>query len=217
MVRFRNTAAFLMAGAALAGCGPDMSARPEFASNRSLYPENQPVVERTNYVFDVATDGNGVPAGEIARLTEWFDSLQLRYGDRIAVDDPYDNLDVRADIAKTTGYYGILLSDGAPVTAGSVPAGTARVIVSRSTASVPGCPNWRQAKMPGSAISTESNFGCSINSNLAAMIANPEDLVLGQEGFVPGDPNTAARAVRQYRNATPTGAGGLPAVSTGGK
>jgi pilus assembly protein CpaD len=110
----------------------------------------------------------------------------------------------------------MLLSDGAPVTAGAVQPGLVRVVVSRTTASVPGCPNWRQSHLPGAPVSTAAEFGCATNSNLAAMIADPNDLVLGQEGAVPGDPATAVKAIKQYREAKPTGADGITKVSTTG-
>jgi pilus assembly protein CpaD len=61
-----------------------------------------------------------------------------------------------------------------------------------------------------------SNYGCSINSNLAAMIADPEDLVHGREGGAVTDTKTAVRAVDLYRTKPPTGQGGLQAVSSKG-
>ncbi len=48
--------------------------------------------------------------------------------------------------------YGLLTEGDAPVTAGDPPAGSLRVVVSRSKASVPGCPNWKdrsQADLAG--------------------------------------------------------------------
>jgi pilus assembly protein CpaD len=59
-----------------------------------------------------------------------------------------------------------------------------------------------------------SNFGCAVNSNLAAMIADPIDLVHGREGTGVGDSATAARAVEMYRKTAPSGSKGLPADST---
>jgi len=216
MARFRTSAALVLIGTALAGCmgtwkGVD---RDALRSNGSLYSENQPVVERTNFAFDVSTSNTGVGDGDMARLADWFESLQLRYGDRIFVDDPAGSEAVRSDVARLAADYGMLLSNGSPVTPGAVQPGSARIVVARSTASVPGCPNWRQARLPGSPISTSSNFGCASNSNLAAMVANPEDLVRGREGRVAGDPETASKAIRTYREAEPTGAGGLDDVST---
>jgi pilus assembly protein CpaD len=204
-----------MAGLAVAGCGMNSRTSAVY-SNRSIYSENQPVVQRTDYVIDLASAGSGIPHAELGRLTEWFDTMGLRYGDRISVDNPYGDAGVREDVARVAAEYGMLLSDAAPITAGPVQPGLVRVVVSRTTASVPGCPNWRQAHLPGAAVSTASEFGCATNSNLAAMIADPNDLVLGQEGSVSGDPATAVKAIRQYRDAKPTGASGIEKVSTTG-
>jgi len=58
-----------------------------------------------------------------------------------------------------------------------------------------------------------SNFGCGVNSNLAAMVANPEDLVHGREGT--GFSTTAGtKAVVLYRTTPPTGAKGLQDIDT---
>ena len=56
-----------------------------------------------------------------------------------------------------------------------------------------------------------------MNSNLAAMIANPADLVRGQIGTGVNDPNTSGKAVNTFRIAPNTGAGGLRSESAGGK
>ena len=56
---------------------------------------------------------------------------------------------------------------------------------------------------------TSSNFGCGVNGNLAAMIANPEDLVRGQTTDSDLRTTTSNRAIQAYREQAPTGAGGL--------
>lgn len=217
MVRFRNIVPALLLGSTLAACatGPNMK-NPAWYSNRSYYPENQTVIQRTNFLLDVSTTSAGLPNSEAARLGDWFESLQLRYGDRIHVEDPAGNARVRADVAKVAAEYGLLVSEGAPVSAGSARPGTARVIVRRSTASMPTCPNWRQSGMSGGLESTESNFGCSINGNMAAMIANPEDLILGRDREPGGDAETTSKAVKAYREAPPTSSKTVQAVSTAG-
>lgn len=217
MARLTTTAALLAVGLATGGCMSDFAnTPPEMISNRTVYSENQPVVRRTDYVIDLSTGGSGVPASELGRLADWFDSLQLRYGDRISIDQAYPDVGVREDVARIVGQYGMLLSEGAPVTAGAVQPGAVRVIMSRSVATVPGCPNWRQRELSGAPISTESNFGCATNSNLAAMVANPVDLVSGQEGATVGDAETASKAIDAYRKAEPTGKSGLQQISTKG-
>jgi pilus assembly protein CpaD len=99
-----------------------------------------------------------------------------------------------------------------PLPAGAVPPGTVRVVASRSTASVPGCPNWAPAEIAATG-NTSSNYGCATNSNLAAMIANPNDLVQGQDGSAQGAA-TATRAINSYRKVEPTGQEGLMQSST---
>lgn len=218
MRRFTSSAILLGASLAATACGPETNGLTP-VSNPSLYSANQPVVQRTDYVLDVASTGGGVPPAELDRLADWFDSLQLGYGDRVAIDQPQGYADAAAydDIASVVGAYGLLPSPGAPVTAGAVQPGSVRVVVSRMTASVPGCPIWED-EVVGAPERTATNYGCATNSNLAAMVADPADLVLGQAGDGSGDAATASKAIRQYREAKPTGAQGLEeTVTTGGK
>lgn len=184
--------------------------------NRSLYSVNQPVIERSNFTLDVQSNGGGLPISEKQRLADWFESMNIRYGDRIAIDDGTAGSAVQSEIAAIAGRYGLLLSEGAPLTTGAVPVGYTRIVVTRSTASVPGCPDWSRTAEFNPKNATSSNYGCSVNSNLAAMIANPEDLVQGQQGTGETVVTTSTKAIRSYRDQTPTGAEGLPQVSTGG-
>ena len=178
--------------------------------NKSLYSVNQPVVQRSDFAIDLQAQGDRLQPEEEARLEGWLRSLEVRYGDRVFVEGQ----DGRDSVAHAASRYGLLLSDGYPVTAGQVQPGTVRVIISRATASVPGCPDWNGRSGAGS---TSPNYGCATNSNLAAMIADPNDLVLGQTSGSAGDAATGAKAIRIYRNATPTGAGGLQDAKGKGK
>ena len=214
MTRFTSSTALVAVGLALTACGPETN-RLTPVSNPSLYAVNQPVVQRTDFVLDVAASG-GVPAAEKARLADWFDSLGVSYGDRVYVDEAgYLDAQSRADIAQVAGGYGLLLNDGSPVSAGSAAPGMVRVIVSRTTASVPGCPVWEDETV-GAPERTASNYGCATNSNLAAMIADPNDLVLGQSGTSPRENVQGSKAIKLYRDRAPTGAAPLKAEKTGG-
>ncbi|HZG32927.1 MAG TPA: CpaD family pilus assembly lipoprotein, partial [Sphingopyxis sp.] len=53
------------------------------------------------------------------------------------------------------------------------------------------------------------------NSNLAAMVADPNDLIKGASD-VNQDPLTATRAIKTYREKAPTGAGELKGTQTSG-
>lgn len=208
----RTKFAPLLLTVALAACatppGVDTSAR-------GLAAVNQPVVSRSDFAFDLAAPDGSLSASEAARLDAWFASLGLGYGDSVHVEGAYADA-ARADVARIAGQYGMLISAGAPITAGAVPQGAVRVIVSRTRASVPGCPNWSRPALPNYENETMSNFGCGVNSNIAAMVADPQDLVYGREGDGVGDAAATSKAIRTYRSAKPTGEGGLQAVSTKG-
>lgn len=199
----------LLPAALLAGCG---------TSNRGLESVHQPVVERTDYVFDVATAGYGLAPGEAERLAGWLASLRVGYGDIVALDDPAGG-GARGEVQAAAARYGLLLADTAPITAGAVTPGTARVIVSRARAFVPGCPDFSRTYQPNYNAHTSSNQGCASNSNLAAMVANPTDLIRGVPGSDTLDPASGVKAVDAYRKAAPSGGGGtvVKTESTGGK
>lgn len=184
--------------------------------NRGLESVHQPVVSRTDFVFDVSTSGNSLAPGEARRLSGWMQSLRLGYGDRVAIDDPnpYGN-GIRDDIQSQIAPYGLLLSDDAPITGAPVQPGMVRVVVIRMKAVVPGCPDYSRVSQPEFESNTSSNQGCATNSNLAAMIANPADLVRGQPGAEVTDPATATKAIDAFRKAAPTGGGGATAGNAG--
>lgn len=182
-------------------------------SNRGNESVHQPVVQRSDYVMDVS--GNGLGQTETSNVRQWFKAIGLGYGDRVSIDTSVGATRSNEDIAVLVGDYGMFVSDGAPVTEGAIQPGYVRIIVSRATANVSGCPDYSQWSQPNFTGATSSNFGCGINSTLAAMVANPEDLVRGQE-MQGSSPETAAKAIRVWRNADPSATGGLKVESTKG-
>ena len=204
----------LALAATLAGCTGSAH------SNTSLDSVHQPIVRNSIYQFDVATSGGELPPSEQGRLQGWFDAMGVRYGDRIAIEDPsvYGASSAQATVRSMIGRRGLLLSNDAPVTTGAVPEGYLRIIVTRASASVPSCPNWDSKSSINPTNSTSSNYGCAVNSNLAAMVADPNDLIKGASD-TGHDPTAATRAIKTYRTKPQTGAGELrdAATSGGGK
>jgi pilus assembly protein CpaD len=211
MNRAAGAAIALSLGLALSACNT-VGTGAEI--NRSLDSVKQPVVDQQTYSLDLAATSSGLPVSEQHRLADWFDSMNLRYGDRIGVDDATASAAVRGDVGKIAGRYGLLVGDGAPVTEGYVDPGKVRVVVTRSRAYVPGCPDWSDHVTEYGTNSTAPGFGCAINGNLAAMIADPQQLLHGAAGTGDTVIMSSTKAIESYREAKPTGAGGLPAVSS---
>ncbi len=200
----------LSLGVSLAGCAG-------IPSNRTMYSQHQPVVERVNYTLDLATGSGGLSYTEQERLAGWFQELGLKYGDRVSVQDPMQDPALLSAVEALAGRYGITLEMGVPASVGLVEAGTTRVVVSRSKAYVPGCPDWADQSdgNPGNALSR--NFGCATNSNLAAMVANPDHLLKGDDTGSNTTIMTSNKAINAYRAKQPSGGGGtVTATSTKG-
>ncbi len=208
-----TTMSLLAAAISLAGCagGGATSA----TNNRSLDSVHQPVVSVDHFSMDIETRGGDVPADEMGKLRNWFDAVGLQYGDRVSVDDPspYGSKSAKQSVARLVGRYGMLLKPDAPITQGQIPAGMVRVVITRAKADVPGCPNWDSKSATNFASGTSSNYGCASNANLAAMVADPQDLIKGSRSNS-NDPLQAEKAIKVYREKTPTGKDGPAKTST---
>ncbi len=207
--RALGAALALSLGLALAGCGG-------MANNRMIESIHQPVVQRVDYTLDVTTGPGGLTFAEQGRLSGWFEAMKLRYGDRVSIDDPLQSGATRAAIEGLVARHGLLLGADAPVTPGYVNAGTVRVIVSRTKASVPHCPDWSANSDVNLGNATSSNYGCATNGNLAAMVANPEHLIKGDANTGQTVIMSSTKAIDAYRSSAPVGSGSLKANSSTG-
>jgi pilus assembly protein CpaD len=196
----RKTLIPVLLASALAAC----STPGANTAARGVEAVNVPVLAKSNFAIDLAAPGGVIAPAELARLNGWFQGLDLGYGDSIYVDGAYADT-ARAEVANLAGNYGMMVLPAAPVTAGAVPSGMVRVVVSRTRAEVPGCPNWSQISQPNFENNTMSNFGCGVNSDLAMQVANPEDLFHGRQGPAAVDAITGAKAIQMYRSWPLTG------------
>jgi pilus assembly protein CpaD len=203
----RSKVILIALASSLAACNtPDLA-------DKGVAAVNVPVVTSADYVFDAAAPDGALAPGEADRLNGWFQGLGIGYGDAIYVDGGYADA-ARGQVAAIAGQYGMMVSAGAPVTIGVVQPGTVRVVVSRRRAEVPHCPNWSLPAQPNYDTRNMSNYGCGVNTNIAAMVANPEDLIHGREGAGTGDVRAAGKAVQCYRSEAPSGTKGLSDIST---
>lgn len=187
----------LSLGLALAACGG-------MPSNRTVYSVKQPVVERTTMALDVTTSGDSLSVSEQRRVAAWFEAMDLRYGDRVSVQDPNQGAETQAAVADLAGRYGLLLTDAPPLAASDLQPGQARIAIQRSRASVPGCPDWTESSDATLSNGVSSGYGCAANSNLAAMIADPEELIKGRQGSNDTYINTSNSTIKAYSTAVGT-------------
>ncbi len=185
--------------------------------NRSMESVHQPVVTHESYAYDVQVGSDGrLTSTEGQRLNGWLRSISLGYGDHVALGTDAYGPAVNDQIGALLAEYGLLLDAKPLVVSGAANNGFLRVTVRRAVASVPGCPDW-STKQENYGTALSSNFGCGVNSNLAAMMANPEDLVRGQIADSDLRTATSTRAIMTYQKKEPTGSGDLKTMSPGGK
>ena len=204
-----RAALFVSLALALAGCASS-------SDNRMLDSIHQPVVAQNSYALDVISGPGGLSSAEQHRLSGWFEAMNLRYGDRIAVDDPLASEATRASVEAVVGRFGLLLSADAPVTPGYVNAGTVRVVLTRATAEVPHCPDWSKHTDANFANASNPNYGCAVNRNFAAMVADPNHLLKGAESSSMTTTMSSNKAIDTFRAQKPSGADGLKQTSSKG-
>ena len=202
-----GTALGLALSLVLAGCGG-------IATNQSLYSVHEPVVERSHYAIDLINTRSGLPDSEARRLAAWFADIDLRYGDHVGIANPDASESERAAVAAMLARYGLVIEDGPRSGASEIAYGMLRVVVTRSTASVPGCPDWSAKSDFNPRNATSSNYGCAVNSNVAAMVADSEHLLHGDDSGDDRGGHSARKAIETYRDAVPTGAAGLKVTTS---
>lgn len=73
------------------------------------------------------------------------------------------------------------------------------------TARADSCGDWSENLAYSADNLTPGNFGCSVQHNIAAMVADPRDL-LGPRPFEPADANRAGAVLEKYEQGMPTAA-----------
>jgi pilus assembly protein CpaD len=188
-------------GMLLGGCGATHG-------NTSLNSVHQPVVEQVAHTLDLVTAGGQLLPAEQARLSDWFNAVGLSQGDRVNVAG---DLRERGFLAGLVTARGAALEEAAVAPTPALTPGIVRVSVARSRAYVPNCPDWSDGSTSSLDGATSRGFGCAINSNLAAMVADPQHLLHGAQGTGETVIMTSNKAIQAYRALAPTGAEGLPA------
>lgn len=142
----------------------------------------------------------------ITALDRFIDEHRVGYGDTLSLDagdeaaGENDRKAIRSQLLK----HGLRLEKN-PTIAGALPAeGTVVLVIDRYVVTTPNCSDWSMKSKPNYANAPSPNFGCTTRAILGQMVANPRDLIQGEEYDGP-DGSAANRAVEAYRN---SGSGG---------
>ena len=173
-----------------AGCAS--TPKPVEVARNTEAPNSIVVSETTSSHTVRYQTGDEPDAAQITGLNDFLIGADVERGDRILIErsaSPAD--DGRASIlADALARKGLL---PAMSEAASVPQGELHLVIHQYVATAPGCPNW--TKPPGNDFDNtmHSDFGCATASNLAAMVADPHDLLAGRSMGPPsGEPALAA-------------------------
>ena len=156
------------------------------------------------FVASFPAGASELAAGERAKLARFLDA-SLRTGDeRITLSPPADADRGLAD-RRTEHLRQIVASAAprrpvtvAPIADSRLGAANALVVVGRYVVSTPNCPNWRKPSGIDFANQPSSNLGCANETNLGLMVADPGDLVVGQE-LDHADGEAMIPGIRRYR------------------
>ena len=187
----------------------------------TIEQHNRIQVEQLAFDHTVAVSPSSLMPGEggLARLDGFLRALGPRYGDRLEITGGSPrgrrlvSQHLQGLMLQTADYGG---AGGRPLT----------VTLRRAVAIAPPCGDWSHYEEPADGRHVTSNHGCAQASNLARMVADPNDLLGGRPlGY--GHAMPAASWIDAYRNGRRgggdngsgqqggTAAGGAPA--TGGE
>jgi pilus assembly protein CpaD len=171
-----TTSLGLLLLATLSGCAVKNNGFRDSAGLDSIHKATVALQESSHPV----SFANGkLSANEEASLAAFISAGGLRYADRLTLRTSEPNMAVgyRNAMNAVLGRFG--LSIGNVETTLGIQTGAATLVVSRPTVTLPPCGVHSGPNGFNNSNENMSNYGCSIRSNLAAMVANPADLVSG--------------------------------------
>jgi pilus assembly protein CpaD len=187
-----RTMAVLAAAAMLGGC---LNTTTNWTGAE---PEKRSTVEMVRLTHDVAVTDAGVLSPESAgQLDAFMESINLGYGDRLIVDAGGRTAAGQA-VSRHLTKQGFNISPLSTPLGAERSGGVVRVAVERYVVTLPPCPDWRQPSWPNRNNVPTSNMGCANATALGMMVANPRDLLEGQE-FSGPDGGVSADAITRYQ------------------
>jgi len=166
-----------------------------------------PVVATQSVTRDITfTPDHGIAPHEAQSLEAFLVSLNIGYADRLTLDDPNPEGAAarRAAVNTLVARSGGQLLETPPPAATAMPVGTARLWIVRAQAIPTACPDWSSEPSANMTGASHSNYGCANNSNLAAMVADPNDLAEGRRYAGPAA-NDIVKSHDHWHRRVPTG------------
>jgi pilus assembly protein CpaD len=164
--------------------------------------------------IDAIVSGEKLGDSERGAIRYFGDAYRHEGHGKVIISRPTMGADDVAALRAAADARAVLLAEGldpATITEGSYDASGARsapLVITYKTweARVPGCPDISNYQIAWTGTNAAlPSFGCAVNSNLAAQIANPGDLV-GEHHLDPSDLRRRTIVISKYRNGEPTGA-----------
>jgi len=205
------------AALALGGCANHSSQHFTVGSTTDNYKTRHPIIiDEKEHTHDVpvASDAFDLPLSHASAVEGFADRFLTSANGRILVMVPKGSSNQRAarriadKVVRTLEKRGIpahrvqMVSYDAHAHGATAPV---RLSYSAIKASVEGCGKWKKDLTSSSENKNYHNFGCATQNNLAAMIANPADL-LGPRGMSSVDAARRGNVIEGYRSgeSTPT-------------
>ena len=188
----------VVALAALAGCTPETAYWSPAESQKQVKVDWVRFDHRV--IFN--QNGRGITDQERARIDEFLNRIEPRYGDQILVGTG-GAADGEVAVERVAAVAEYLRALGLRI--GPLPAvrqarwdGAVRLMVGRYVVTPPNCPDWTKSTSYDPLNQVSSNFGCATATNLGLMVADPGDLVRGRD-MGPADGAYSARMIKTYR------------------
>lgn len=177
----------------LASCAPG----PALWSEAQSPKRNRVEAVRLTHDLPLASPNAPLGAADIAALDAFLARHRIGEGDAILVAAGGSGAAAARNVGALLQHLSRQGLEARAVEA-AAPPNAVRVTVDRFVVVPPHCPDWRKPGTSDFANTPLSNLGCANAVNLGMMIANPRDLVQGQE---PGaiDGTAASLAVQRYR------------------
>ncbi len=184
-------------GLALAGCTPPASEWSDAQAPKQIRVD----VVRLQHATAFMPGSADLAKGEADGLAAFLDQAEVTADDHVYFEPARSDKLAAARIGQLTRKIGPrgLGAITLPANATDMADDQIMIFVERYVVTPPDCPNWTKPPFGDHSNTMPSNFGCADANNLALMVADPRDLVIGRTlGPVEGNP--AIYGYSRYRN-----------------